>query len=205
MTKRSWLPGGASRARSGREVRLLAEMAFTVLDIDVTGTDLHRDRVTGIVALPVRGKAFRIADLVYCPLAGGPNDQGYPQDEAARGYMALRDLVGAGPIVTFNPRFVRQMIAHACAGLDLPALDGEWIDLASAASVAGSEDNALTTMDHWREKMTAQGRWPHDATYDVFAMSQLLLVVLAYSDNVGIDSMEALAGAQKARAWLHGL
>lgn len=179
-------------------------MRFAVLDIDVTGTDVRGDSVTGIAALPVEAGSFRIADLVYCTLERGPDATAGAGSGRQREYSVLRDLVAGIPIVTYNPRFVRQMMSRTCRDLDLPALDVGWIDLAAAAAVMGREDNELTTMDHWLEVMKLCGRGPHDATYDVFAMAQLLLVLLAYSEETGIDTVESLARSQRARAWLRG-
>jgi hypothetical protein len=179
-------------------------MRFAVLDIDVTGTDLRRDSVTGIAALPVEAGAFRIADLVYCTLESGPHATAGASSGRRRDCAVLRDLVAGSPIVTYNPRFVRQMMSRTCRDLDLPALDVGWIDLAAAAAVMGREDNELTTMDHWLEVMEMCGRGPHDATCDVFAMAQLLLVLLAYAEETGIDTVESLARSQRARAWLRG-
>jgi hypothetical protein len=81
-------------------------------------------------------------------------------------------------------------------------LDGDWIDLEAAAAVMGKRDNELTTMNYWLEKMRAAGQRPHDASYDVFAMAQLLQAVLAYSEDAGIDTLESLGRIQEIRAWL---
>ncbi len=96
------------------------------------------------------------------------------------------------------------MIARAARLHRLPALDGEWIDLAAAAAVVGGEDNELATMDYWLEKMKTGGRRPHDATYDVFAMAQLLQAVLAYAEDAGIKTVSALARTRETRFWFRG-
>jgi DNA polymerase III alpha subunit (gram-positive type) len=186
---------------SARADRRLTDVRFAVVDVDLTGTSIRRDRVTGIAALPVAGGTFRICDLRYCALPAAPDA---PADDASgwrRDYLAVRDLIVGSACVTYNPDFVRRMIVRACRVNRLPSLDGEWIDLAAAASVVSSEDNRLTTMGYWLEKMKSGGRRPHDATYDVFAMAQMLQAVLAYSEDAGIDTVESLARRQDASAW----
>jgi DNA polymerase III alpha subunit (gram-positive type) len=185
----------------GREDRRLADARFVVMDVDVTGTSIRRDRVTGIAALPVAAGAFRVSELRYCALPDPAVAGGSAWREDAR---ALLDLAAGGPIVTYNPDFVRQTIARATRLHRLPALDGEWIDLAAAAAVVGGEDNELVTMDYWLEKMKTGGRRPHDATYDVFAMAQLLQAVLAYAEDAGIKTVSALARTRETRFWFRG-
>jgi DNA polymerase III epsilon subunit-like protein len=201
MMARAWLPGRSSRPGPGRKLPSLADMRFVVVDIDVTGTDVRRDRVTGIAALPLEGGKFRLADLAYCDL---PDGHAPDRAERLRDFAALRQRIADSPVVTYNARFVRRMIAHACSELGAPALDGEWIDLASATAVVAEEEAELASVDYWLDRMKAGGRWPHDAAFDVFAMAQLLEVVIAYAGDFGVESVESLARAQKARAWLRG-
>jgi DNA polymerase III epsilon subunit-like protein len=189
---------------SDAPARRFVDTRFVVVDVDVTGTSVRRDRVTGIAALPVTAGTFRLSDLRYCALPDAP---GAPDDEDSRwrrDFLALRDLAVDSPIVTYNPDFVRRMIARACRAHRLPALDGEWVDVAAAAGVVRDADNALITMDYWLEKMKSGGRRPHDATYDAFAMAQLLQAVLAYAEDAGIDTVEALARRQDSPAWFRG-
>jgi DNA polymerase III epsilon subunit-like protein len=181
--------------------RRFADVRFAVVDVDVTGTSIRRDRVTGIAALPVTAGTFRLSDLHYCALPGAPSDE---RSGWRRDYLALRDLVVDGPIVTYNPDFVRRMIVRACRVNRLPAIDGEWIDLAAAAATVGSDDRELTTMGYWLEKMKSGGSRPHDAAYDVFAMAQLLQAVLAYAEDAGIDTVESLVSRHDAPAWFRG-
>jgi DNA polymerase III alpha subunit (gram-positive type) len=177
-------------------------MRFSVLDIDVTGTDMRRDRVRGIAMLPLDKGKLAITDLRYCAFP----DPGWIKDaddsDWRAEYQALRAAVSDTPIVTYNPGFVRKMIHAACRANNVPLLDGEWLDVTVAAAVMGSEENELTTLDHWLKNMQAGGRWPHDASYDVFAMAQLLQALLSYAEDLGIDTMDALTRNQSARAWL---
>lgn len=206
MSLRSWFDHGVLRTAFGprAEPQRLGDMRFCVLDIDVTGTSVRRDSLSGIAVLPVLAGAFRISDLVYYARASAPEPSAERDAEWRSKLLALGDSVAGSPIVTYNPRFVRQMISRVCSDCDLPALDGGWIDLASAAGEMGGENNELTSMDHWLATMEAGGRWPHDACYDVFAMAQLLQAILAYSEVAGIDTVESLDRSQKARAWLRG-
>ena len=165
---------------------------------------MRRDRVTGIAALPVTAGAFRISDLHYCAL---PDRSGAAADRGAawrHDYLALREAVAGSPIVTYNPDFVRQMILRTCRVNRLAAFDGEWIDLAAAAALVGSEHGELTTMGYWLERMRSGGRSPHDAAYDVFAMAQLLEAVLAYAADAGMETVESLVHRQDVRASLGG-
>jgi hypothetical protein len=206
VSVRAWLSRRVLRGRLGSvpDLRRLAEMRFAVVDVDVSGTDIHDDHVTGIAVLPVVSGAFRISDLHYCPLANAPHAPADPGAAGQHRYLAVRDLVAGSPIVTYNPRFVREMISRACRSSGLPPLGSDWVDLASAVRVVDSGESELTSMDHWLERMKAGGPRPHDAIYDVFAMAQLLQAVIAHAEEVGIDTFEALARNQDARAWLRG-
>lgn len=180
-------------------------MQLAVVDVDLTGINALRDRVTGIAALPVRDGAFRISDLRYCAVPPPSADRARAGGEWKSEYMAIRDAIAGSTIVTYNPTFVRHMISRTCRAHDLPLLEGEWIDLKAAAAAMGRQDSELTTMNYWLENMKAAGRRPHDATYDVFAMAQLLQAVLAYSEDAGIDTRESLGSVQAVRTWLRQL
>lgn len=199
----SWLAGRRSRAWFGSRApaRRLAEMQFAVVDVDLTGTSVLRDRVTGIAALPVRAGVFRIADLRYCEVPAPSAKDARGAGEWRSEYLALREFIAGHTIVTYNPAFVRHMVSRACRSHDLPLLGGEWMDLEAAAVVMGKQDNELTTMNYWLDKMKTAGRSPHDATYDVFAMAQLLQAVLAYSEDAGIDTFESFGRIHALRAW----
>ena len=199
----SWLAGCKAWAWFGSRApaRPLAEMKFAVVDVDLTGINVHRDRVTGIAALPVSGGAYRIADLRYARMPAPSAIDNGAGSQWRTDYLALRESIAGSTIVTYNPAFVRHMISRACRSHDLPVLDGEWIDLEAAAVVMGTQDNELTTMNYWLDKMKAAGRCPHDATYDVVAMAQLLQAVLAYSEDAGIDTLESFGRLQAVRAW----
>ncbi len=183
------------------EARRLGDMRFCVLDIDVTGTSVRRDSVVGIAMLPVEDGRFRVSELSYCPLPGGAESPDGADPAWRDDYLALRERISGCPIVTYNPVFVRRMIERACRARDLPAPDGEWLDLIAVFGGIGSEDNELISTDYWLRKMKTGGRRPHDATYDVFAMAQMLLAVFAYCEDAGMDTLESLTHNQRVRAW----
>jgi DNA polymerase III alpha subunit (gram-positive type) len=197
LSPTAWLGRGASR---GEPAARLSELRFAVLDIDVTGTDVRRDRVRGIAVQPVEAGGFRIGDLAYCAIPGPEGVAG--RESCQADYAALKVSVGEAPIVTYNPAFVRRMLETACRENGLPALEGVWVDIAAIAALVRSGESPLTDMDHWLARMRTGGRWPHDASYDVFVMAQLLVAVVACAEEAGIDSMESLMRNQKARAWL---
>jgi DNA polymerase III alpha subunit (gram-positive type) len=192
------------RRRAGSPAQRLAEMRFVVLDIDVTGISLRRDRVTGIAALPVTAATFRLSDLRYCALANLPGASVQAGSDWRSNYTSLRNMVTGSSIVTYNPDFVMQMISRTCRVVGLPAIDGDWIDLVSMAGVVDAAASELTTMGYWLEKMKSGGWRPHDATYDVVTMAQMLQAILAYCDEAGIETAESLARNEDAQVWLRG-
>lgn len=199
---------GRSAAEGGGGSVRLGDLTFAVIDADMTGTSVEGDRVTGIAVVPVAGGAFRIADLSYCAFPGAPDGlpPGAPADATdwRSRYLALRERIAGHVLVTYNPAFVGEMIRRTCAENRLPGLQGEWLDVASASRAVGSEGNELLSMAYWSDKMQAGGRHAHDATYDVFAMAQLLQAIIAHGELHGIDTLEALDRNQKARTWLRG-
>jgi DNA polymerase III epsilon subunit-like protein len=195
------LPG---RRRAGSAALRLDETRFVALDVDVTGTSLRRDRVTGIAALPVTAAMLRLADLRYCALATTTGASTQPASDWRSRYLGLREMVMGSPIVTYNPGFVKGMIARSCSMHRLPAIEGDWLDLVAIAGVVDAEVTELTSMEYWLEEMRSGGSRPHDAAYDVFAMAQMLQAVLAYCEEAGIETAESLARNHDARAWLRG-
>jgi hypothetical protein len=57
------------------------------------------------------------------------------------------------------------MILHTDSLAGLSILQSAWIDLESAAGVVATEEEGLTTMGYWLERMRAGGERLHDATY----------------------------------------
>jgi DNA polymerase III alpha subunit (gram-positive type) len=197
-----WLRDGVLRNLFGSKPHLLSDLRFCVLDIDVTGTSIRRDKVTGIAVLPVVAGGFRIADLRYFRLAEASVAPAPAGSAGQSVTAALQELITGSSVVTYNAHFVRQMILHAdsLAGLSIP--QSAWIDLELAAGVVASEEEELTTMGYWLERMKAGGERLHDARYDVFTMAQMLEALLSYFEEAGVETLEALREIQAARAWL---
>jgi len=197
-----WLRDGVLRNLFGSKPHLLSDLRFCVLDIDVTGTSIRRDKVTGIAVLPVVAGGFRIADLRYFRLADASVAPAPARSPGQPITAALQELITGSSVVTYNAHFVRQMIVHAdsLAGLSIP--QSAWIDLESAAGVVATEEEELTTMGYWLERMSAGGERLHDARYDVFTMAQMLQALLSYFEEAGVETLETLREIQAARAWL---
>jgi hypothetical protein len=175
-------------------------MRFAVLDLDVTGTDVRRDRVRGIAVLPVEAAGVRIADLRYCSVPEAEGKDGPPRWREE--FDALKVSIGEAPIVPYNPDFVRRMLARTCRDSGLAPLDGHWLDIVILAALLGREESALTDIDHWLGRMRTGGRWPHDASFDVFAMAQFLAAAVSCMEEAGIPDMASLIRSQKTRAWM---
>lgn len=197
MTVGSWIRESTRALFSWTPERRFAETRFCVLDVDVTGITIGRDRVTGVAVLPFTDCAFRVVDLHSLDVADVSTGRVSP--EVAE---ALAKLIGDSPVVTYNVHFVRQMMRRAglLAGFAIP--DSDWIDLESAAGVVASEDKELTSMSHWLELMRQAGEHQHDAAYDVFVMAQMLQALLSYCEDAGLTTLESLIRLQRARAWL---
>ena len=183
----------------------LSETRFIVLDVDVTGVDIRKDKATGIAILPVEGGRCRIADMNWIPLAQ-PDGSPAPLNSSWREqYRAMVDSAAANPIVTYNTRFVRRMIKCSAVLHDLPLPGGRWVDLAAIMGGAvGSEMGEVTSLKYWQEQMGVAALGGHSAAGDVFAMAQLLEIALAYCEDREIVTLDGLIAEQKARTWLRG-
>lgn len=201
MSLTSWLRHKLGQASPGEtpEKPLLSELEFVLFDVDLTGTDASQDSVIGLAALPLIDGSFRPADLRYCTLQATEQPLS-PEAEAE--YRAILDLATGRAAFTINPRFVRHMLEQTAARLGLPPPTGNWLDLAAAAGVVGSDGQAATSLSYWQRKMATSGRHAHDAVYDVFAMAQLLQALLAYAEDAGIESLSDLMRNQTAEAWM---
>lgn len=204
MSIGSWLRQRALGKLFGfrAEPRRLADLRFVALDVDLTGTSIQRDHVTGIAALPLASGTFRILDLRYFALPA--ESATLARDGVLREDVdvALKDFIAGGPLVTYNVPFVRQMVLRACPAAGLHVRQDDWIDLRSAAVVVAREGDELTSMEHWLKRMSAGGPRLHDATYDVFSIAQMLQVLLAHCEDAGISTLESYVQLQRARAWL---
>lgn len=204
MILKKWLRTrlGQPAAGAAGAVRPLSELAFAVLDVDLSGTDRQADDVLGVAVLPVTEGAFRLADLRYCRFPTRHQEAAVAAPDLQRDYAGVLDLLANRTILTYNPRFVAWMLTESARRLGLPAPPGDWLDIASAAAVVGFDGVDATSMAYWLRKMKTGGRQEHDAVYDVFALAQLLQGVLAYADEMGIETLADLVRNQKARDWM---
>lgn len=180
----------------------LSELEFVLLDTDITGTDITRDSLIGLAALPLIDSAFQPANLLYCrfPRTTTPGPD-RPQALATE-YEAILDVIAERTIWTINPVFVQHMLEQAARQHRLPIPKVRWMDLSSASRVVGNDLVSSTSLNHWQGRMASGGRHPHDAVYDVFAMAQLLQALLAYAENMGIETLSDLVRNQDAEMWL---
>lgn len=201
MSVKDWL-----RSRLGRPApavrRPLGELEFALIDADLTGTDRRTDRVLGIAVLPLAEGSFRLGDLRYCRFPAGDAPSAAEAAALRSSYDELMGGLENRIVVTYNPHFVAWMLAQAAARLHLPEPPGDWLDIAVIARLIGTDGNEATSMPHWLQKMQAGGRGGHDAVYDVFAMAQLLQAVLAYAEDLGIETLDDLLRNQAAEDWM---
>lgn len=201
MTLGAWLRGGWTRMAGRPAPFILGESRLTVLDIDVTGIDAHRDRALGIAVLPLAGSAFRPAELAYCRLPATPA----PGAAGRACYQALLDAVGDDPVITFNPAFVRHMLERTLVALELPLPRCRWVDLGLMLEGAfGREAAQADSLQAWQQRLGLTSIREHAAVADVFAMAQMFQMLLAYCEEAGLRTLGDLLRAQKSRAWLRG-
>lgn len=200
MKVQSWIKRKLALAGESAELPL-SELEFVLLDVDLTGTDINKDSVLGVAALPMVNGGFSLSDLCYYRFPGeGAVSSALPSSTDTT-YQAITDLLTGRVVCTLNPRFVRCMLERAAARFQDTVPAGEWLDLA-AASVVTREPSELTRLSYWKEKMATGGRSEFDAVYDVFAMAQLLQAVLAHAEQMGIATLSKLIRNQTAEHWL---
>jgi hypothetical protein len=184
---------------------LLSEARFIVLDVDVTGVDIRKDRATGMAMLPLERGRFRIADIAWFPFR--PSAHRTEASESLRHdqYLSLVAAAAANTVVTYNTRFVRRMIKHAADANDLPLPFGHWVDLRTILEgTIGREIGEVLSLQDWQERTGMDIVDGYSATADVFAMAQLLEIAFAYCEDRGITTLDGLIGEQKSRTWLRG-
>lgn len=179
-------------------------MRYSVLDLDVTGTSVSRDSVLGIALLPVEAASFKVSDIKYCDIPAHGSESPGDLTDWHQDYSALGRIMTDSLIVTYNVRFVRAMMEKFCAEFGLEPPSQEWMEIAAFLDEWDTGDTAVTSMIYWLQKMQRGPRRPHDAVYDVHLMAQMLLAVLAYSEESGQETLETVRRNQNARIWLRG-
>lgn len=172
-----------------RPARCSLHDAFSVLDVDLTGIDVSRDRVTGIAAVRFCHAGFRLQDLEYVAVDGSCDD--------GRGGA----LIHGGPVVTFNPDFVRHMLQRALPPSQWPTADLEWIDLRYLLEGAfGRDAGQPGSVDTWAARFGIEIRARHAAVWDVFAMAQLMERAIAEADCMGLQTFADLLDLRRRGA-----
>lgn len=204
MSVNSWFRQklGQNLPSESAEGLSLAEQGFVLLDIDLTGTDITQDTVTGLAFLPFIESAFRPVDLCYLNLAEANSSEFNHGSELINSYQAYMDLMENNIVVTINPNFIKHMLTLETNRLGWQNPVGTWLDLAEIARVIGGDGIAVTSLSFWQKKMKTGGRHEHDAIYDVFAMAQLLQALLAYAEELDIETLADLQRNQSAESWL---
>lgn len=193
------------RGRAGSTSIRLAESRFLLLDIDVTGLDGRRDRARGVATLPLHDRIFRISEIAYIDLAT-PGQCGLSGSAGSQNpYHDLVEAMAGHLVVTYNPRFVRHMISRTAGIGGLAQAGSRWLDLRwLLTGVFGSDMGDIPSMRRWTRRFNIEQLSEHMAAGDVVAMAQLLQVVLAYCEDLGIMTLERLMEAKASSDWLRG-
>jgi DNA polymerase-3 subunit epsilon len=187
---------------------------YVTVDVETTGFDMAKDRVISIGAVAVqRGRVdlsdcFAIvlrqressaAENILVHQIGG--QQQLAGIEPAEALVRFLEYVRLAPLVAFRADFDKGMIERELdliLGLRTQSL---WIDLAKLMP-ALYPSNDCRTMDDWLTRFGIPLFARHDALADAFATAQLLQVVLAAADRVGMDCPAKLDEMQRAQHWL---
>lgn len=198
MKLETWLRNKISRLTGSPEAFVLGESRVTVLDVDLSGLDARHDQATGIAILPVAGAGFTLGDLRYCALPPQGQDPGAC-------YKTLLDALGHDPVITFNPNFVRHMLARTLTALGLPLPQGPWLDLGQALEGAfGKEMGQVGSMQAWQQRLKVDQVREHAAAADVFTMAQMFQILVARCEEMELRTLDELMQAQKNETWLRG-
>lgn len=191
--------------QSGSNSTHLAESQFLLLDIDITGLNVQQDYAKGIATLPLRGRAFCISDIRYVDLVVPKHSGSIGNANLLDQHDDLADIMAGQMVVTYNPRFVGQMIARTASISYLAQAGSRWIDLRSLLTgVFGTGMGDIPTMGRWQQRLNIDAVSEHSAVGDVVSMAQLLQVVLAYCEDMNIMTLEQLMESKMSSDWLRG-
>lgn len=210
----------------GQRLHVLAEAApppirrahkmnrYVTVDVETTGFDMARDRVISIGAIGIQRGRVDLADCFTVVLRqressasanilvhGIGGQQQLAGSEPAEALVRFLEYVRLAPLVAFRADFDRTMIEReldAVLGLHTQSL---WIDLAKLLP-ALFPGNDCRTMDDWLARFGIPMVARHDALADAFATAQMLQVVLAAADRLGMDCPAHLDEMQRAQHWL---
>lgn len=187
---------------------------YVTVDVTTTGFDMEKDRVISIGAAAVHRGRVDLADCFEVVLRqressatanilvhqiGG--QQQLAGVDPAEALVSFLEYVRLAPLVAFRADFDRTMLERELdetLGLRTQSL---WIDLAKLMPSL-FPSNHCRTMDDWLARFGIQLIARHDALADAFATAQMLQVVLAAADRVGVDCPAKLDEMQRAQHWL---
>lgn len=179
---------------------LLGKASFAIVDVDVTGTSLRHDRVTGFALAIVEGDALDMSQLHHFPF--DPDDSQACIDAAAQFFSHIGKL----PLVTYNSPFVVAMLDACLSKLGAPALEQEeWLDLLwLMPSLYGGELTEHAGLLDWVRELNLPRIGEHHALADVYAMGHLFLIALDRAEARGMQTLDELSRSQSSRRWLRG-
>lgn len=171
------------------------ESRYVVVNTEASGLKLDHDRLLAVAAIAVEGGLIDPAASYHAPVEPDP----------AAALANLLAFIGKAPVVVFNAGFNRGMLERAFdthLGTQ-PAL--EWLDLfVLLPAFYGERIDGPARLGAWMQAFGIETFQRHHALGDAWAISQLLLGVLARARAEGVLTPRALAEAEHARRQLRG-
>ncbi len=179
----------------------LLRAQFWVVDVGVTGLDLHHDRLTGLAVAPVSRYRWAVNGCRWLPLNCCPLGVGLHRgdDRAVDQWLdAAWSPTAEIPtvLVTFNWAFVAR-----CVGRLWPQ-PPPVVDLARILTPRLSESRHPDFNTAMQTVGVVRHGEPHDPMGDVYAMTESLLWLLAYGETNGITTLDQLLNLHSAADWL---
>jgi len=187
---------------------------YVTVDLETTGTDMHRDRVLSIGAVTIE---HGLIDLAQCfevvirqesasssnnilihRIGGQRQLGGVDRREALLSFLEFLDHA---PLVAYRAEFDRTVLDRSLQeDLGLHTMK-RWIDLAEVltALFPGRENRSL---DEWLSSLEIPTFGRHDALADAFATAQLLQVCLPKAEAMEIRCPQELIEMATAQRWL---
>ncbi len=187
---------------------------YITVDVETTGIDLNKDRVISIGAVAIRQGMIDFSDCFEIVLRqpessasenilvhqiGG--QQQLAGVDPAESMVRFLEYVRLCPLVAFRADFDRTMLDRELTEVLGLRTHSMWIDLAKVMPALFA-NNDCRTMDDWLERFGIKMVARHDAVADALATAQMLQVVLAEADKVGMDCPARLDEMQRAQQWL---
>lgn len=168
-------------AKRPADAARLADASFAVADVDVTGTDVYRDGLTGLALVIVERGTIPLSRRYHGRLgASAAADR-----EVAEEF--LRRTVGL-PVVSFRSGFTRAMLQQLF-GAPLPR---EALRFDMALLLPALVDDTLdwrAPLEAWLHRAGIAPLRQHHAAADAYAIAQLLLLALPRAEEKGIHTL----------------